>query len=391
MRLLALLGAAAAFLVVANATGPLKPSSAVVRRLQQLNAPPSPAFPRFVRGKTAAGSGAKPNKRYTHTMISKPQLTKDGELEKTPFPGYISDKGTTECFGLPAAMCKPCPLGGPSDFCQKATKACTDHFCYPLCRHITWRCSVDFGELVEESARKLEYEKALCHEFKAHGCAQMVKCCQEDQLNYDFVENGVYQRQYPDPLLPSAQCLSPSDERCSQCQASVKVSLKPGACDFPLVDGDEDARMPDPEEAAGEFIALRARLRRLRRQAPWEDKFTPPNEDSPHNQNEYRRAFDDPLSQETRHSFRPIEKVKTLESLGIEEGMKEPLCSPTNWPKGYTGCSQNKAFQERCSALLQKMEPELPAMEAEFTEKACQCLGCCPGGCYYEIIEEDIR
>jgi hypothetical protein len=72
----------------------------------------------------------------------------------------------------------------------------------------------------------------------------MVKCCQEarwrgrpalflspvkarrsaqDQLNYDFVENGVYQRQFPDPLLPSAQCLEATEERCDKCKAAVKV------------------------------------------------------------------------------------------------------------------------------------------------------------------------
>jgi hypothetical protein len=163
--------------VVAVAVGTptkLGPSPAVVRRLRELNRPqakaappaPRPAFPRFFRGAIASAAKAgppgtlHPEKRYTHTMISQPQLTPDDHLATTHFPGYISDKGGTECFGLPDAMCKPCPLGGPDDFCAKAKKACTDHFCYPLCRHITWRCSVDFGDLVEESARKVPAQLA---------------------------------------------------------------------------------------------------------------------------------------------------------------------------------------------------------------------------------------
>lgn len=154
--------------------------------------------------------------------------------------------GAPSCEGLVEKMCKPCPSGGPADFCTKTKGECGALFCSPMCIRNTWTCSVTFGGDFKEEAKGAEkYSNALCGEFIAQGCSKIVKCCPDDDELFDFVENDMFLDDVTQPLMPSPTCTGgPSKELCSKCEGAVKVALEKAECPFPSLEGGDGTRDP---------------------------------------------------------------------------------------------------------------------------------------------------
>jgi len=54
---------------------------------------------------------------------------------------------------------------------------------------------------------------------------------------------------------------------------------------------------------------------------------------------------------------------------------------------GFPGEPAFKSLQERCESLLSHVTNSLPKAHPIFEEKACQCMGCCPGECFFPVFE----
>jgi hypothetical protein len=146
------------------------------------------------------------------------------------------------CMGLVPEMCKPCPNGGPDEFCTDIKTECTELFCSPLCRRNTWKCSIDFGSFSPE-AGDASYEGALCAQFIAEGCANDLQCCAEDWKLWDYIENHAYYDQYPNPRMPTPSCLEgPTPALCGKCKGAVKVTLEELECPYPQPEGEMDPK-----------------------------------------------------------------------------------------------------------------------------------------------------
>lgn len=78
-------------------------------------------------------------------------------------------------------------------------------------------------------------QKALTSQFVSWACAKKMQCC-DTKLMVDWVENHVYQDQYPNPLIPVRSCKhdpdvqASSQELCNECKSAVKVKVKPLEC-----------------------------------------------------------------------------------------------------------------------------------------------------------------
>ena len=112
----------------------------------------------------------------------------------------------------------------------------------PICMRMTWSCSIDWSssQLVTERNDHAKYDKALCSEFLAQGCSKILGCCPEDDFLLDYVENNIYQNDFPKPLLPSPSCphdpknIKDAQDLCKKCKG-MKVKLKAESrCKFPV-------------------------------------------------------------------------------------------------------------------------------------------------------------
>lgn len=155
------------------------------------------------------------------------------------------------CSGLVGEMCKPCPSGGPAEFCTNTKNECAALFCSPMCRRNTWKCEVKFsGSMTLEQQNPLISE-ALCGEFKAQGCSKILDCCADNDELFDYVENFAFQKAFPEPLFPTPSCLDgPKADLCSACKSGAKVVLTPHECPFPSPEGGDGTTTPKNNELA---------------------------------------------------------------------------------------------------------------------------------------------
>jgi len=344
------------------------------------------------------------------------------------FTGAIGKYGP--CQGLVDKMCKPCPpftlnsLDPEPDFCKTAKDECAKIFCLPLCRRITWKCDVEFGEL--EEAKSRSFKEALCGQFKAQGCVKTLGCCAEDELLYQFIDEYTFQDQYPDPLLPSPSCVQgPSEELCAKCNANVKVKLTPGECPFssavhdiikkeseqgsgPGGEGEGDGEGEGGEGGEGDaFIQIHALGRKrpasdvardlqasitntprgfnyLSRISPTKRRRrfrkTPPPALNAFSSSELAMwsARDNSMMKKWALHFT---EVYGKEKPSVGQCQKGPDGEHGDWPL----CPDHKNMQERCEVAVETFSGALGGMEAEFQEAACKCMGCCEGQCFYPV------
>jgi len=175
-----------------------------------------------------------------------------------------------ECMGLVKELCKPCPEGGPKDFCERVHDKCRELFCSPFCRRNIWKCNIEFGDFSEETGND-RYEQALCGQFVAEGCSTLLDCCADDDALMEYVENWAYFDRFPDPYYPTPGCeKGPNADLCSKCKGAVKVkaALLDAPCPYPDIDGTKpSAAGEDKMRAGGFFLEVQQRRRRTLRAA----------------------------------------------------------------------------------------------------------------------------
>jgi hypothetical protein len=239
------------------------------------------------------------------------------------------EQALPQCSGLVKKMCRPCPDGGPKAFCDAITRECSDLFCNPMCERNSFTVAVTFGSGFGQE-KKAHTGEALVAEFVAHACSAMLGCCADDARLFDYVENNVFQNDYPRPHLPSASCAhDPLDKAaasalCSKCKSAVTVKVEPAECTYPVVDA-----------SASNGKKKKLLLRRLLSE----------NEDG-----------------------------------GVGAALVEA--------DGFPGKPAFKSLQERCVALQTKAKAKFSSMTSAFKKKVCGCMGCCDAvDCFFPVTK----
>lgn len=183
--------------------------------------------------------------------------------------------GDGECFGLPAAQCKPCP-SGETNMCAGTAAQCKNSFCSPLCTALAWSCDVavapaaaGFGGGAVTPAER----QALCAQFVGHACAAVFKCCKADAALTEWVEGLSSDGETGSPLLPLAPCAhDPADagaaaRSCGACKSALALKLtaaiSASACRFGSPD--MPSKSAKPSAGGGTLSSLEERCAALAR------------------------------------------------------------------------------------------------------------------------------
>jgi len=259
---------------------------------------------------------------------------------------------------------------GPQDFCDQIQQECADLFCSPMCRNNTWDCDVTFdGDFATE--KTAGSKEALCGEFLAYGCAQVLDCCPDDARLFDFVENQVFQDDYPNPKLPIKSCFydpkanpDPEPGLCQKCKDNVHVTVTTKVCPYPAV-------TPPPA-----LLLINEHTTRL----PMEDEET------------INQLLDkiqqDQIALNRAHQLwmqkQNVETVPHWESLLQVQDRNSII---PIWPMDWPGEAAFKSLKERCDKLLTKVTGVESKLQTSLSSSLCICAGCCKGDCYYPVTE----
>lgn len=274
-----------------------------------------------------------------------------------------------QCNKLMGEMCKPCPKGGPVEWCNNMKEQCSAFFCDPFCKKSTWRCKLSLNGPLMSDGKDEAINTAVCSEFIAQGCSKILKCCPENEQLYAFVENGVYQDQFPEPLLPSPFCkhdttdLALGNQKCNACknsQSSIKIEVA------------EECPFPEPTSKSSKGKKGR---KGFKKKSKRRSKFLELSTSMNAIQHEPTgRTIEIPV-----HFKGILENAALLEQESSRPRKGIQLRSP------FPGLPVYANLQDRCTRVLQIVKSKKTTLEKEFQRNLCSCLGCCPGGCPYPV------
>jgi hypothetical protein len=307
------------------------------------------------------------------------------------FPFFWGSGKCPPCFGLPEKQCVPNPWGGLAPELEKnIKKMCCALYCHSMCTKLTWKVKVEATGPGPTGAFKSEVEnekvqKALKAQFIVYGCSEeKFDCCVSKDM-WDYVENNVYQDQFPVPLIPIRACLhDPENEEegaqfCSKCKSAVKVTLESLECP-------EELRQPDSESGFLEVAQSYASLsRRAHTPSSFRDMAALETAAALHKPPALGVNARGDLQFEFSSPLRPG-RDSARQAQGIMQARFEQVAGGVaSAPGGKydVGPPAHKSFYERCSKLAAKIKAKLSALESEFQKRVCGCLGCCKELCYY--------
>lgn len=349
--------------------------------------------------------------------------------------------GLPSCGGLVSSLCQSCANGGPGEFCEGANKACGEIFCYPFCLRQTWTCKVDFGSM-EKEAEDERYGKALCGQFMAQGCAEMLQCCDNDEKLYQWVEDHVWSTGAPGQPTPFCEHDPKTDEGgklCGKCNGEVNVELEAQDCPYPDI-AEEDAgfvelasgeksknkaavvvsaeEMAEPELSEEEkahvdaltLTELALEIKRIKQRMDSKGTAVASSSISASSSSSSSltsQTIAKKLSK--RHQRKHVDSKSATSSSSSSASASLPSSSPSEiasvlleqhqqqkaiayqtahfrapWDAGPP---KHKSLKYRCSKLKTAVEGAIGGMQSAFKAKACECMGCCEGDCYFKEKE----